>query len=119
MLIAVGSLITYLLNQDAGSIALGSVVEFAAAMVVDTLVFQAARPLGRQRRVNVSNTFAAAADTLIFFAIAFGLSIIPFVLLFAQFTAKVAGGAIWSLFVIGEDEAVEELYEPDLLPRDA
>lgn len=119
-LIALGSAITYALNADAGPIALGSVTAFAAAMVIDTLVFEVASPLDAHRRVNVSNAFAAAVDTLVFFAIAFGLSAIPFALLFAQFTAKVAGGALWALIVVREDEP-EELYAPDaaVLPRNA
>lgn len=117
-LIAAGSLLTYLINQNAGPIALASVTAFAAAMLVDTAVFTAAAPLGIQKRVNASNAFAAAADTLIFFAIAFGLSVIPFILIFAQFTAKVAGGALWSIVVVKEHEP-EELYEPDaVLSRD-
>lgn len=111
MLIALGSGITYLLNQDAGAVALGSVTAFAVAMIVDTVVFQLASPLGPQRRVQTSNVVAAAADTLIFFAIAFGLGAIPFVLLFAQWTAKVAGGAVWALLVVRE--RTEDLYAPD------
>jgi uncharacterized membrane protein len=120
-LIALGSILTYALNAGAGPIALGSVCAFAAAMVVDTLVFQAAGGLDAHRRVNVSNAAAAAVDTVVFFAIAFGLGAIPFVLLFAQFTAKVAGGALWALLVVREAEDVEDLYAPDaaVLPRDA
>lgn len=104
VLIALGSLVTYIINADAGDIALASVCAFSAALVVDTLVFSVAKPLGAQRRVNVSNTFGAATDTLIFFSIAFGLGVIPFVLLFGQFTAKIAGGAIWGLFLVREEE---------------
>lgn len=119
ILIALGSALTYLLNQGAGPVALASVTAFAAAMVVDTAIFAAAAPLDAHRRVNVSNAGAAAADTLIFFAVAFGLGAIPFILIFGQWTAKVAGGALWSLLVVRERGA-EELYEPDaVLPRNA
>ncbi len=117
LLIAAGSLITYLINQDAGPVALASVSAFAAAMVVDSVVFAVAAPLDRHRRVNVSNAFAAAADTLIFFAIAFGLDAVPFVLVFGQWTAKVAGGALWALVLIRD---TDEIYAPDaVLSRDA
>lgn len=119
-LIAIGSGITYLVNQDAGSIALASVSAFAAAMIVDTIVFALASPLDPHRRVNLSNAVAAAVDTVLFFAIAFhGLSAVPFLLIWSQWTAKVAGGWLWSLLLVREHDA-EELYEPDaVLSRDA
>lgn len=112
-LIVCGSVITYLVNQNAGDVALASVCAFAAAMVVDSLVFEAARPLDAHRRVNLSNVFAAATDTLIFFWLAFPgpLSLIPFALIFGQWTAKVAGGAIWGFLLVRETDA---LYEPDV-----
>jgi queuosine precursor transporter len=110
-LIALGSLATYIINQGAGDIALASVVAFALALTVDTVVFQLARGLDPHRRVNVSNLFAAGTDTLIFFAIAFGLGNVPFYLLFGQFTAKVAGGAVWALFLVRHD--ADELYSPE------
>lgn len=120
-LIALGSLATYLVNRDAGTIALASVSAFAAALVVDTAVFAAAAPLGAQKRVNVSNAFAAGTDTLVFFAIAFGLSAVPFFLIFAQWCAKGWGGALWGTLMVRERPA--ELYEPSadhgLLARDA
>lgn len=101
-LIAVGSLATYLVNADAGVIAKASVVAFAGALTVDTVVFSALGRLDPQRRVNLSNTAAAATDTLLFFAIGFGLSTVPFLILASQFFAKVAGGAIYgALFVRG------------------
>jgi hypothetical protein len=110
VLIALGSALTYLLNNGASEVALASVVAFAAAMIVDSLLFILGAPLDAQRRVTVSNTGAAATDTLIFFAIAFGLSTVPFVLIFSQFTAKVAGGAIAGVLVVREHPG--ELYEP-------
>src|SRR3954470_3901753 len=54
-LIAIGLLVTVLLNQNAGPVALASVTAFAAAMVVDTAVFTVASPLSIHKRVNLSN----------------------------------------------------------------
>lgn len=99
ILIGLGGLLAYLVNADAGRIALASVVAFTAAGVTDTFTFQAARKLDTQRRVNTSNVFAAAVDTLVFFAIAFGLSHAIWAFVFAQFFAKVAGGTVWALLL--------------------
>jgi queuosine precursor transporter len=82
VLIGAGSLLTWLLNPDAGDIALASVAAFAGAMVVDSIVFE--------------------LDTTVFFAIAFGLGAVPFVLIFSQWTAKVAGGAIFGMLLVRE-----------------
>ena len=45
-------------------------------------------------RANVSNFFAAGADSLLFPTIAFG-AFMPLIVL-AQWTAKVLGGLVWS-----------------------
>lgn len=111
--IALGSIVTYAINASAGTIALASVCAFAAALTVDTVVFELARRLDPHRRVNVSNACAAAVDSLVFFAIAFGLANVPFVLLFSQWTAKVAGGALAALLIVRQHSA-DEIYSPEL-----
>lgn len=121
--IALGSLATYIVNQGAGAIALASVTAFAAGLTVDTIAFSAAHGLDRQRRVTVSNFAAAAVDTIVFFAIAFGLGAVAFPLVFAQFAAKLGGGAFFALFLVPSDD-VAELYDPEgdedaLLSRNA
>lgn len=99
VLIATGSVLSYLINRDAGRIALASFVAFAGASSVDALVYQA---LWRWRwlwRVNVSNLPSAAADSLIFPTLAFG-GFLPWVVA-GQFLAKTVGGAAWSFILQG------------------
>lgn len=95
LLIVAGSAISWLLNRNAGPIALASCIAFAGAAVTDGLMYQA---LSRQSwliRTNGSNIPAALVDSLLFPTIAFG-SVLPWIVL-GQFVAKVAGGAAWSL----------------------
>lgn len=95
-LIAAGGLLSYLLNADAGIIAVASVVAFVAAGVVDTLVYQALRGGSFEDRVTASNIASAAVDSILFLWIAFG---VVNGTTFLQFAAKVAGGAVWLLLL--------------------
>ena len=96
-LIVAGSAISYAVNRDAATIAVASCAAFAAAFTVDSLVYE----LGRHRRwpwlerSNASNVVAAAVDSVVFVALAFPGFL--FLVAFGQFTAKVAGGVIFSL----------------------
>lgn len=93
-LIAFTGLLTYALNPAAGQIAVASAVAFTAAALVDWAAF--ARLRGSWLfRANGSNVAGAAVDSLLFPTIAFG-ALMPHIVL-AQFVAKVAGGAVWSL----------------------
>jgi uncharacterized PurR-regulated membrane protein YhhQ (DUF165 family) len=94
VLIALGGLISYLLNADAEKIATASVIAFVAAGVVDTVVYQVLRRTDLDTRVNASNIAAAAVDSILFLYIAFD---VVNGLTFVQFVAKVAGGAVWLL----------------------
>jgi hypothetical protein len=94
-LIGVGSLLSWLLNRDAGQIALASFVAFAAAAVVDTAAYHLLRERVWWQRVNGSNVLSAAVDSVIFPTIAFG-ALLPAIVL-GQFAAKVLGGALWSM----------------------
>lgn len=96
-LIAVGSGISYLLNKDAGSIALASLAAFGAAGLVDALVYQYLHDKPWMVKVNGSNIFSALADSLVFPTIAFG-GFLPLIVL-GQFAAKVTGGFIWSWII--------------------
>lgn len=104
LLVASGSTLSYLLNQSAGRIALASFVAFAAAGIVDVLIYEWAlrRGTSRMRRINESNVGAAAVDSLLFPTIAFG-GLMPLVTL-GQFTAKVAGGFMWA-WILGRRDA--------------
>ena len=97
LLIATGSIISWLLNRNAGQIALASFIAFACAAVVDTIVYQILRKQKYMVKVNGSNIFSAATDSIIFPTIAFG-GFLPWITL-GQFAAKVFGGAIWSFIL--------------------
>ncbi len=93
LLIVVTGLLTYLFNPKAGPIALASASAFAFASLVDWFTFSKLRGPWLFR-ANWSNVAGAAADSLVFPAMAFG-ALLPGVVL-VQFVAKVAGGALWS-----------------------
>lgn len=95
LLIGTGSLLTWLLNKDAGQIALASFVAFASAGVVDAITYHLLKNKLFLLRVNGSNVFASFTDSALFLTIAFG-AFMPG-LIFAQFGVKVAGGFVWSL----------------------
>lgn len=94
-LIAAGSLLSYIANPDSATIAKASCAAFAAAFIVDSLVYEAARGREWMTRCNVSNIAAAAVDSVVFVWIAFPQFV--FALAFGQFTAKVAGGVLFAL----------------------
>lgn len=95
VLIGVGSLLSWLLNRDAGPIALASFVAFAVSATLDAVVYAALGSRAFLVRVNGSNIIGAAADSVLFPALAFGLPLLwPIIL--GQFAAKVLGGFIWS-----------------------
>lgn len=93
-LIAGAGLVSYLLNPAAAHIAIASVTAFCVAGLVDALIYHRLRHLPFFQRSNASNVGGAAADSLIFPTLAFGV-LMPAVILL-QFAAKVAGGALWT-----------------------
>jgi len=95
ILIATGSILSYSLNRDAGQIALASFMAFAAAAIVDTIVYQLLGGYPRWLRINGSNIPSAAVDSIIFPIIAFGG--FPWAIILGQFLAKTLGGFFWSL----------------------
>jgi hypothetical protein len=94
LLIATGSLLSYLLNRNAGAIALASFVAFAAASSADAIAYAFLHKQGWYVRANGSNVVGAAVDSIVFPTLAFGV-LLPWIVL-AQFVAKVAGGLFWS-----------------------
>lgn len=94
-LIAAGSVLSWLVNRNAGQIALASFVAFAAAATVDAIVYHILGNYPRWLRVNGSNIPSAFVDSLIFPTLAFGSFLLPIVL--GQFAAKTLGGLVWSL----------------------
>lgn len=97
LLILAGSVLSWLLNRDAGRIALASFVAFAAAGAADTIVYHILRRQPKMQRVNGSNAVSAAVDSLVFPTLAFG-SLMPTIVA-GQFLAKVVGGYIWALLL--------------------
>lgn len=103
-LIAAGGLLSYLLNQDAGPIAVASTVAFAAAALTDAGVYHLLRDRPFLIRANGSNMPGAAVDSVVFPTLAFGV-FLPWIVL-GQFAAKVAGGFVWSLILNRRRRAV-------------
>lgn len=97
LLIAIGGLLSYLLNRDAGQIAIASTVAFTAAALVDSGVYHLMRRHPFLYRANGSNVGGAAVDSIVFPTLAFGV-FLPWIIL-GQFAAKVAGGFVWSLIL--------------------
>lgn len=95
-MIVAGGALTYLLNPAAGLIAIASASAFTAAALTDWAVFVKV-PGSWMRRANASNVAGAAVDSLVFPTIAFG-ALMPHIVLM-QFTAKVAGGAVWAYVI--------------------
>lgn len=93
-LIAAGSLLTWLLNRDAGQIAIASLVAFATSGLVDLVAYQWLRSrVSRFGAVNGSNVLSALADSVIFPTLAFG-GFLPWITA-GQWAAKVGGGLVW------------------------
>ena len=97
-LIAAGSLLSWLLNRNAGPIALASFIAFACANAADTLIYQMLHDKAKILKINGSNVVSAAVDSFVFPMLAFGFPLLWGVIL-GQFVAKVAGGFIWSLIL--------------------
>lgn len=95
-MIAVGGVLTYLLNPAAGLIAIASAAAFTSAALVDWAVF-VRMPGTWMRRANASNVAGAAVDSFVFPTIAFG-ALMPHIVLM-QFAAKVTGGAVWAYLI--------------------
>lgn len=101
-LIASGSILSWLLNRDAGSIALASFIAFASAATVDTVVYHLMGKYPRWLRINGSNIPSALVDSIIFPTLAFGSFLWPIIL--GQFAAKTLGGFVWSLVFRWKDQ---------------
>ena len=97
-LILLGSGLTYLINNDAGTIALASVLAFFFATLIDTIVYHALRNKAKLIQINGSNIFSALADSVIFPTVAFW-QFIPAIVI-GQFISKTLGGYLWSLVLV-------------------
>ncbi len=95
LLILSGSVLSWLLNRDAGRIALASFAAFAASGAADTIVYHLLRHRPKLWRVNGSNVVSSTVDSVVFTFVAFG-TLMP-VIVAGQILAKVAGGYVWAL----------------------
>ena len=96
-LICASALITYLLNQGAGRIALASVLAFSGALIVDAVIYQRLFKKSKLVKMNGSNVGSALTDSILFPTIAFGV-FMPWIVL-GQFLAKTLGGYCWSIIL--------------------
>ena len=99
-MIGTAALLSYLVNDDAGRVALASVAALIGSTVTETAVFQL---LFRRRwlvRSNGSNIVGAFADSTIFPLVAFGIGGVDglLLLILTQTVTKTAGGLFWSAF---------------------
>lgn len=95
ILVSAGSVLSWVMNRDAGSIAIASLVAFSSAAGTDTIVYHLLGRYPRWLRINGSNIPSALVDSVVFPTLAFGSFMWPIVL--GQFLAKVLGGFLWSL----------------------
>ena len=109
VLIAAGSILSWLLNRNAGPVAVASFVAFAATATVDAVIYHLLSSHPRWLRINGSNVPSAAVDSLLFIRLAFGQFLWPIIL--GQFLAKAFGGFIWSLLLQWIDYALPEAAE--------
>lgn len=95
LLIAAGGALSYIVNRDAGQIAVASTVAFGLAAIADAAVYAILDRRTWMVRANGSNIAGAAVDSAVFPTLAFG-GFDP-VITVGLFAAKVFGGYIWSL----------------------
>ena len=98
LLIGIGSVLSWMLNRNAGQIAIASFVAFACAGAADAIVYHLLGRKARIVKVNGSNVVSAAVDSVVFPTLAFGFPLLWLVML-GQFAAKVGGGFVWSLIL--------------------
>ncbi len=96
-LIGGGSVLTYLVNQEAKRIAWASFVAFASAGVTDAVTYALLKGKARRLKVNGSNIVSALVDSVVFPAAAFGIFDIK--IISVQYAAKVGGGWAWSIIL--------------------
>lgn len=92
-LILSGSLLSFALNYEVKNIAMASFVAFASAGAINSLFFELFKKKDRQLRMNISNFFAAIADSVLFQIVAFG--VLDNFVTFSQTGLKFLGGIFW------------------------
>jgi hypothetical protein len=108
-LILAGSVLSWVLNRNAGRIALASFVAFAVSSSIDALIYALVKG-EKWRKVGWSNLGGALSDSILFPILAFGWPPDP-TIVYGQLAAKVAGGLFWSLILIREKRREGEIEE--------
>ncbi len=98
LLIAAGSTLSYLIAQDAASVAEASAISFACAETGEGLIYHLLRHRQWVQRANTAAWLGAAIDSLVFPTLAFGGLMWSTSL--GQFTAKTAGALLWSAVIV-------------------
>lgn len=94
-LILSGGVLSALMNASAAPIAIASCVSFLAAGFTDTLVYQWLTGRSKFVKMNGSNVFSAAVDSVVFPLLAFGWPPL-WGIMAGNYVAKMIGGAIWA-----------------------
>lgn len=97
LLIISGSIISWLLNRNAATIASASFVAFTVSSLADATVYQLLLSKPKLSRINFSNLVGALVDSVVFPTLAFGV-FVPQIII-GQFLAKTIGGFVWSLLI--------------------
>lgn len=111
VIVLLGGVLTYLLNADAKSVAVGSVCGFILATFVGSLVYQITIKKNEFLKVNFSDMMALISDSILFQAVAFGH--INLGVLVAQMAIKLLGGLAWYYFLIKKGKLIERIKQPD------
>lgn len=90
------AVISWIISNDAGKIALAGAISFSLAGLADWAIFSKAKG-SWTRRSTLSNTAGAAVDSVTFPLLAFG-GFLPEIVA-AQFFAKVIGSSLWVAFL--------------------
>jgi len=96
-IVSAGSLITIAMNLEAIDIAIASASAFGVAFIADGILYHLLRKKIFLVRANGSNVAGAAADSIIFPLMAFGLFPGVHWIILGQFAAKLVGGAVFSI----------------------
>jgi queuosine precursor transporter len=98
LLIAAGSTLSYLIAQDAASVAEASAISFACAETGEGFIYHLLRHREWVQRANTAAWLGAAIDSLVFPTLAFGG--LMWSTSVGQFTAKTAGALLWSAVIV-------------------
>lgn len=103
-LITSGSALSWLLNANAGPVALASFTAFALTGVTDALAYHLLRDRPHLVKMNGSNMVSAAVDSLVFLSLLAAFVGLPWsavpLLALGQWLAKVGGGMVWSFVLM-------------------